>query len=150
MKHGDSLPSSDSVSRLCSPDRFDHRSGLPKVTAFVERKNERCDYSVNRLEHYAPRVCAAAINLIRSEFIADEYDLRPRGRFVVFNVGRAIKAAAQHGARLSVTFTPDGPYCSHSTIKGLPDPIADQDASLRVATAIKRLVRRKDVLPALV
>ena len=66
------------------------------------------------------------------------------------NVGQAIKAAAKQGASLSFIFTPSLPYISHSTIKGLPDPETDQDKSLEVAAAIKWLVRREDIHPAIV
>ena len=87
---------------------------------------------------------------IRNEFIADAFGLEPKGRFVVFNVGRAIKATAQQGVRLSFTFTPNFPYLSHSTIRGLPDPKTDPDRALRVGAAIKRLVLHEDVYPAIV
>ena len=150
MNPGDPLLPSDTVSRYCRRGVYDRKRCEPKVAAFQERRNERCDYSINRLQHHAPLTGAEAIGRIRDEFKDDRYDLESKGRFVVFNVGQAIKAAAKQGASLSFIFTPSLPYISHSTIKGLPDPETDQDKSLEVAAAIKCLVRREDIHPAIV
>ena len=150
MKFGDPLLNSDTVSRYCSSSRYDRIRCEPKVAAFQERVSERCDYSVNRLQHYGPSMGGGAVDRIREEFVAGGFDRRAEDRFVVLNVGRAIEAAAQRGVGLSVIFTPNCPYVSHSSIRGLPDPKADQDMSLRVAAAIKRIMLRDDVYPAVV
>ena len=149
MRSADPLLPDDTVSRYCRPGVYDRKRCELRVGAFQERETERCDYSINRLEHHAPLTGAAAVGRVRGEFITDGYRLERNGRFVVFNVSQVKNAAAHLGAKLSFIFTPRPPNASHSTIKGLPDPRTEEDMSLEVAAAIKRLVRRQDIHPAI-
>ena len=144
LQCGDLLLDCDEVSRYCSPDRFSQRLGEPKVSAFQKKPTE-VDPSVNRLQYFKLRDRSLAVECIKHEFRTNDYTLKPKGRFVVFNVGAAKAAAIKSGYRLVFRFTPDPPVWSHSSIQNFPQ---DADGDLVVATALKRLITKSDIFDA--
>ncbi len=146
LNTGDPLPDSDDVSIYCSPDKYDHGRCEPKVEAFMKNPLHD-DLSVNRLQHFQLLDKCKAVECIIQEFIAYEYTLKVRGRFVVFNVGDAKSAVLNsRGCKLDFRYTPNPPLWSHSSIFDLPDDYDDERA---VATALKRLITRSDTYHAL-
>ena len=142
LNPSDSLLDSDDVSRYCRPSDYDRTRCEPKVGAFQRRPSE-VDASVNRIQHFQLPDAASAIVRIREEFLAKSYDLKPNGRFVVFNVGKAKHAAIKAGNyKLVFKYTPDPPILSHSSIFNFPD---DPNEERTIAIAIKRLVTRFDI-----
>lgn len=122
------LLDSDEVSRYCSPGRVSHRNCKPdthercepNVGAFQTSAKEP-DLSVNRLQFFQTDDRAIAIEGVKWEFRVINYELRPNGRFVVFNVGRAFHAVKEKGYDISFMYTPKKPHQpSHSSIYGLP------------------------------
>ena len=144
LQSGDLLLDCDEVSRYCSPERFSQRLGEPKVSAF-QKKPKEVDPSVNRLQYFKLQDKVIAVECIRQEFRANNYKLRPKGSFVVFNVSAAKAAAIEAGYRLVFRYTPDPPVWSHSSIQNFPQ---DADGDLAVATALKRLITKSDIFDA--
>ncbi len=147
LNFGDLLLDSDDVSRYCQPRDYDPRLCEPKVSAFQRRRSEP-DLSINRLQFFGLQDRSNAVERIRQEFRAIDYGLSPKGRFVVFNVGKA-KAAAQGVGSYDLVFqyTPNPPMWSHSSILDLPkDPYEERV----VATALKRLITRTDTYHAVI
>ena len=144
---GDPLLDSDEVSRHCQPNDYDRRLCEPKVSAFQRRPSE-IDASINRLQFFGLQDRSSAVEYIRQEFRAINYNLRPNGRFVVFNVGEAKAAALKVGGYdLVFQYTPKPPVCSHSSILNLPEDPCEERA---VATALKRLITKTDTYHAVI
>ena len=143
---GDPLLDSDDVSRYCRPKDYDRRLCEPKVSAFQRKRPSEPDLSINRLQFFGLQDRSSAVERIRQEFKAFCYGLDRKGRFVVFNVGKA-KAAAQNvgGYDLVFQYTPNPPMWSHSSIFGLPEDPSEERV---VATALKRLITRTDTYHA--
>ena len=142
LASGDPLPGGDEVARYCSPIHV--YDDLPAATAFVRQEGHR-DLSVNRLQSFVEQDRSEAVDCIRSE-VNRCLTLKPKGRFVVVNVGRAKGAAQTEGCILGIIYTPEQGRPSHSSIVGLPE---DHREEVRVATALMRLVAHEDVYPAL-
>ncbi len=142
LEDGDSLPDSDTVSRYCKPSTYDLNNGEPKVGAFQLTERERQEdcpaLSVNRIQYFPPQSVASAVDCVRQEFIDYCYELRPNGRFIVFDVEDAKEVALREGYHeLMFRFTPDPPMYSHSSICGMP---IDRNEERVVATAMKRQI----------
>ena len=104
--------------------------------------------SVNRLQFFQTDDRAIAIEGIKWEFRAINYNLRPNGRFVVFNVGRAFQAVKEKGYDITFMYTPKKPHQpSHSSIYCLPRE-GDRKGRLVTATALKRLISKADIYDA--
>lgn len=133
---GDSLPDGDEVARYCSPSCYDLEQGEPSVSAFIKEKTQK-DISVNRLQYYQDQDQAGAVECIRLE-VREYLTLKPKGRFVVFNVAEAKAAVKREGFDISIIYTPtqQPPSPSHSSII-LP---TDYDNEVKLATAIVRLI----------
>ena len=141
---GDALPDGDEVARYCSPSRYDLEQGEPRVSAFMRKKTEK-DISVNRLQYYQDQTQAGAVECIRLE-VRGYLNLKPKGRFVVFNVAEAKTAAQRQGFDISIIYNPtqQPPSPSHSSII----PPTDYNDEVRVATAIMRLITQANTYPA--
>ena len=145
----DSLLDSDDISRYCSPSHYDERRSEPRVSAFQRKPSERNsspmdDPSGNRLQYFQLPDEASAVECVRQEFLSlsPPYTLKPKGRFVVFNVGEAKAAVRRIGNgnySISFVYTPDPPMYSHLLISNLPTDINEER---EIATAIKRLVTK--------
>ena len=144
LKHGDPLLNSDDVSRYCQPGKYDRARCEPKISAFQRRPSEP-DVSINRLQFFQLSDRDSTIDCIRQEFLANNYGLEEKGRFVVFNVGAAKTAVLESGYELDFTCTPISIARSHSSIFRFPK---ESDGARIVATAIKRLITRVDTYPA--
>ena len=149
LSPGDSLPDSDDISRYCSPGHYDLRRSEPRVSAFQRKPSERKsspmgDPSGNRLQYFQLPDHEDAVECVRQEFLSlsPPYTLKPKGRFVVFNVGDAKAAVRRIGNgdySISFTYDPAPPMYSHSLISNLPTDINEER---EVATALKRLVTK--------
>ena len=139
LKPGDELPDGNNVVRYCKPSDFDRTQDEPKLSAFQTRPLEP-DLSVNRLDHYPTQ----PIQHVRDEFRAIKYTLKPNGRFVEFNVGRAVEAVKEAGYNITVEYTPKTLQPSHASIIGLPSE-ADKKGRLETATALKQLITREHI-----
>ena len=144
LRDGDSLLDSDEASRYCRPGNYDRHRSEPKVGAF-QKKSYESDISINRLQFHQLPDRDSAVGCIRREFQNNDYGLEPHGRFVVFNVGAARVAARDVGHDINFTYAPEETYPSHSSIY----PPEDPQGALAVATAIKRLITKVDIYPAL-
>ena len=143
LNEGDPLPEGDEVSRYCKPTAFDLDLSEPTVLAFMRNENE-LDVSVFRIEFYVGCTRSSAVDYIRSEF-GKQYTLRPKGRFVVFNVNGAKEVGRKKEVELGFVYSPKPGLPSHSSIVNLPE---DYDEEVRLATALLRLVTQDDVYPA--
>ena len=144
LNKGDALPDGDEVARYCAPSRYDSVKDEPSHLAFMRRPNEM-DQSVNRLESFVGCSRTDAVDCVRQE-VGNHLEIRPGGRFVVFNVKRAKTVAKEEGFDVNVVYAPILPdQPSHSLITNLPQ---DSNAEVRVATAIKRLIANTDIYPA--
>lgn len=148
---GDSLLDDDEVARYCRPSDYDRQANTPVVTAFMRREKEP-DLSVNRLQFFSDCAREEAVDCIRREFCAPEnYECRPNGRFVVFNVAQAKAAVKEKGFDIGVEYTPkpaESPkpaQPSHCSIFGLP---TDKQQETRAATALMRLIGQPDTYVA--
>ena len=140
---GDALPDGDEVTRYCKPSAYDLERSQPTFLAFMKRSTEN-DLSINRLHSFRGHDRAGAVDCIRSE-VRSHYELKPHGRFVVFNVTGAKSAAQKKGFDIGIIYTPRRSSPSHSSIVDLP---TDYDAEIRVATAFLRLITQADIYPA--
>ena len=151
----DALPDDDEVARYCKPSEYDHDGRTPKVAAFMKRENE-VDVSVNHLQFFHGCGREEAVDCIRREFGVC-YDLRPRGRFVVFSVAPAKAAVKAEGFDIRIIYTPkparparasrpaQPAQPSHFSIFDLPTDIAEET---KAATAIMRLIGQSETYPA--
>ena len=146
LRDGEPLLDDDEASRYCQPTHYDRDRHEPKIGAF-QRKASQADVSINRLQYFQLSDRLNAIDCIRQEFLADNYDLKKNGGFVVFNVGAAKAAALAIGHKLVFKYTPHPPIYSHSSIFMFPE---DPREGRVVATAIKRLITKADTYPAIV
>ena len=76
---------------------YDQESDVPAVGAFIQDPDGK-GLSVNRLQYYQDENRTGAVDRIRAE-VRGYYDVRKRGRFVVFNVARAKGAAREKRVR---------------------------------------------------
>ena len=112
------------------------------AAAFELRANED-HLSVNWLEYFGAQVPEAAVGHVRRAFEAKGYRLGRNGRFAALNVGAAKTAVSETvGGPARIEHVPVDDDESHSGIFGY----ATDD--LAVAVAIKALVIRKNVFPA--
>ena len=144
LDKGDALPDGDVVARYCTPSRYDPVKGEPSHLAFMRRPKEK-DPSVNRLESFVCCSRTDAVDCVRQE-VEKHLKIGLGGRFVVFNVKRAKIVAKKEGFDINVVYDPILPdQLSHSLITNFPK---DNNAEVRVATAIKRLIANTDIYPA--
>ena len=143
LVEGDPIPEGDEVARYCKPTDYDRELNQPTVLAFMKRRDEN-DLSVNRLQYYQGHGRAGAVDCIRCE-VRTNRDLKPNGRFVVFEVAGAKVTAKKQGFDIRVSYTPKPSSPSHTSIFDLP---TDYDAEVRVAAAIMRLITSNDIYPA--
>ena len=144
LDKGDALPDGDEVARYCTPNRYDPVKGEPSHLAFMRRPKER-DPSVNRLESFVCCSRTDAVDCVRQE-VEKHLKIGLGGRFVIFNVKRAKIVAKKEGFDINVVYDPILPdQLSHSLITNFPK---DNNAEVRVATAIKRLIANTDIYPA--
>ena len=137
------LPDSDDVVRYCSPSRYDHKNNRPKVGAFIA-EGRPPELSVNHLQHYKGLSKPTAMAHVRAE--VDGYlTLKPKGRFVMFNVAAIKNKARRRSADLTVIYTPESDRPSHSSIY----VHLDEDVT-RVATMLMRLTTRANTCPAVI
>ena len=154
LSHGDPLPERDEVSRYCSPNRVSHKDCdpdthercEPRVGAFQIGVKE-LDLSLGRIQYFCTDDRDLALAGIRREFQAINYTLKPKGRFVIFNVGQAIQALMDKGCDVTIKYTPQKLQPSHSSMYGLPGE--DRRRRLETATALKRLITQADIYPSL-
>lgn len=147
LDEGEPLPDSDDVSRYCSPLHYNHRLSEPLVSAFQRKEAERNsnpmkDPSVNRLQYFQLPDQSSAVECVRQEFHAKSYELKPKGGFVVFNVGDAkvaVQSVGNGNYSISFMYDPAPPLFSHSLMSNLPTDINEER---EVAIAIKRLVTK--------
>ena len=136
-----SLPDEDHLSRYCKPTAVGS-DGLPTTGAFLLRPTED-HLSVNWLEYFALNDLGAAVERVRVAFHRKGYQVRPNGRFAILGVGPANAAVegiiGRHGRVVHLPFEDDQ---SHAGIFGYT---ADD---FGVAVALRALVRREDVHPA--
>ena len=143
LKEGDALPDGDEVARYCKPSDYDLEQGEPTFLAFMKRRTEP-DISVNRLQFFRGHDRVGAVDRIRRE-VGDGYELRPSGRFLVFNVAGAKAAGHRIGCDIGVIYTPKPLGPSHSSVVDLP---TDYAAEIRLATALLRLIAQADTYSA--
>lgn len=150
----DPLPERDEVIRYCSPGRFSHRDCEPYTHKRCEpllwafqTSSRELDLSVNWIQYFCTDDRILALADIRVEFHAIDYDFKPDGRFVVFNVGQAIQALKDKGYDITVKYTPKKLQPSHSSIYGLPRE-GDREGRRKTAIALKRLIARTDIYDA--
>ena len=144
LQKGDALPDTDEVARYCPPSRFDRYNNEPFHTAFMRRPREKAP-SVNRLQTFVDLDRDAAVDHIRQE-VDKQVDLRPHGRFVVLGVKQAKDAVKGENCDINIVYDPKLPdQPSHSLIIQWP---CDEDAEVKAATAIKRLIAPGDVYKA--
>ena len=143
LNEGDALSEGDEVSRYCKPSAFNLELCEPAFLAFMKNEDE-LDLSVFRIEFYVGCTRSSAVDYIRTEF-GKQYTLRPKGRFVVFNVNGAKEVGRKTKTELGFVYTPKPGLPSHSSIVNLPE---DYDEEVRLATALLRLVTHDDVYHA--
>ena len=154
LNHCDPLPERDEISRYCSPGRVSHTHCKPdthgrcevRLSAFQTSSKEP-DLSVNWIQYFVTADRNLALAGTRAEFHAIAYDLRPRGRFVVFNVGEAIHALKSKGYDISIKYSPKKWQPSHSSIYELPRE-GNREGRRRTAAVLKRLITKADIYNA--
>ena len=142
ISKGDAIPDGNEVARYCQPRYYDDTEDAPSHLAFMRRPGEE-DPSVNRLEAFVGCNRTEAVNCVRRE-VEKHLTIKPRGRFVIFNVKQAKIAGNLEGFNIDIVYNPILPdQLSHSLITNLPK----DSNEVRVATAIKRLIARADIYP---
>ena len=142
LDKGAAVPDGDEVARYCAPNRYDLAKGEPSHLAFMRRPKEE-DPSVNRLESFVCCSRTDAVDCVRQE-VKKHLTIRLHGRFVVFNVKRAKIVVKEEGFDINVVYDPILPdQLSHSLVTNFPK----DNAEVRVATAIKRLIANTDIYP---
>ena len=122
--------------RYCRPQHVN--DGKPAATAFV-RNPDHCDLSVFRLQGYVTQARSDAVDCIRDE-AKRNLRISPRGRFAVFNVGKAKRALETEELILDASFTPSDTSPSHSSITGLPSPNISKKDAMRAGALLMRLL----------
>jgi len=119
---GDVIPDDNHVSRHCPQKSV--IDGRVQPTAFMLRNNE-ASLSVNWLEILSCTNRAEEIATIRDIFLSKGYDLRPRAKLAILNVGTVrfkVLNERPDNRNLQFTHEPDALDPSHSGIYNLmPD-----------------------------
>lgn len=148
---GDTLPPDHHFSRYGSPGTID--DDLPNSGAFKPREVDG-HLSINWLEYFDGLAIEQAVDAVREALIADEFDIRRNGRFLVLEVTRARNAILDGtGKSVSILHWPD------DTVENWPDDdlnpshsgIFGYEASdVEVALELSQLISEDAVYPALI